>query len=62
MERKAEPISQLPEQQVSRREGTVTDKQPWVRPKLDFVKPKLTSHGKLEDITGAFFGFFTPHP
>jgi hypothetical protein len=38
----------------------MSDKQPWVAPRLEFVKPKLTSHGKLDDITGAFFGFFTP--
>jgi hypothetical protein len=31
-------------------------------PKLGFVKPKLTKHGKLEEVTGQFFGGFTPSP
>lgn len=34
----------------------------WQEPKLRFVKPKLTPHGKLEEITGQFFGAFTPNP
>jgi hypothetical protein len=59
MERNRRPIPQ-PGEQTSQSEGTMSDKQPWVAPRLEFVKPKLTSHGKLDDITGAFFGFFTP--
>jgi hypothetical protein len=37
------------------------DKQPWQEPKLAFVEPKLTKHGKLEEVTGedGFFGGFT---
>jgi hypothetical protein len=35
-------------------------KQPWQEPKLTFIEPKLTKHGKLEEVTGAFFGGFTP--
>jgi hypothetical protein len=36
--------------------------QPWEEPKLTFLEPKLTKHGKLEEVTGAgpFFGGFTP--
>jgi len=37
-------------------------KKKWQEPKLSFVKPKLTKHGKLEEVTGQFFGAFTPPP
>ena len=37
-------------------------KKKWQQPKLSFVKPKLTKHGKLEEVTGQFFGAFTPSP
>ena len=37
-------------------------KKKWQEPKLGFVKPKLTKHGKLEEVTGQFFGAFTPPP
>jgi hypothetical protein len=37
------------------------DKQPWQEPKLAFVEPTLTPHGKLEHMTaGGFFGTFIP--
>ena len=40
------------------------DKKPWEEPKLAFVEPRLTKHGKLEKITGhpndGFFGPFSP--
>jgi len=35
-------------------------KKKWQEPKLSFVKPKLTKHGKLEEVTGQFFGAFSP--
>ena len=35
-------------------------KKRWQEPKLSFVKPKLTKHGKLDEVTGQFFGGFTP--
>jgi hypothetical protein len=35
-------------------------KKRWQEPKLGFVKPKLTKHGKLEEVTGQFFGGFSP--
>jgi hypothetical protein len=35
-------------------------KKRWQQPKLTFVKPKLTKHGKLEEVTGQFFGAFSP--
>jgi hypothetical protein len=34
--------------------------QPWEEPKLMFIEPKLTKHGQLEEVTGAFFGPFSP--
>jgi hypothetical protein len=37
-----------------------SDRQAWVAPKLTFVEPKLTKHGALTDVTGAFFGGFSP--
>jgi hypothetical protein len=37
-------------------------KKKWQEPKLSFVKPKLTKHGKLEEVTGQFFGPFSPPP
>ena len=33
---------------------------PWHEPKLTFVEPKLTPHGELKHVTGAFFSSFTP--
>jgi hypothetical protein len=39
-----------------------TGKKDWQAPKLSFVKPKLTKHGKLEEVTGQFFGAFSPTP
>ena len=48
------------------REGQRSDpsstegKKRWQEPKLSFVKPKLTKHGKLEEVTGQFFGAFSP--
>jgi hypothetical protein len=35
-------------------------KAPWQEPKLAFIEPKLTTHGKLEEVTAGFFGGFTP--
>ena len=35
-------------------------KKRWQEPKLAFVKPKLTKHGKLEEVTGQFFVAFSP--
>lgn len=37
-----------------------SEKQPWQEPKLTFVEPKLTIHGKLEEVTAGFFGPFSP--
>ena len=37
-------------------------KKKWQEPKLNFVEPKLTKHGKLEEVTGQFFGAFSPMP
>ena len=52
-------ISQEPQKvQTSAPEG----KKEWQEPKLTFVKPKLTKHGRLEEVTGQFFGAFTPPP
>jgi len=43
--------SQIPQQP--------TGKQQWQEPKLAFVKPKLSKHGELKEVTG-FFGDLTP--
>ena len=39
--------------------STPETKKQWQEPKLVFVKPKLTKHGDLKELTG-FFGGFTP--
>ena len=39
------------------------EKKAWEEPKVAFVEPKLTRHGKLEKITrgvNGFFGVFSP--
>jgi hypothetical protein len=35
-------------------------KTPWQEPKLAFVKPKLTKHGDLKEVTSGFFCSFVP--
>jgi len=35
-------------------------KKRWQEPKLAFVEPKLTKHGELKEVTGQFFGAFSP--
>jgi hypothetical protein len=35
-------------------------KNPWQKPKLAFVEPKLTKHGELEKVTSGFFCPFEP--
>ena len=37
-----------------------TRKPEWVEPRLEFVEPRLTMHGDLQRVTGAFFGTFSP--
>ena len=32
----------------------------WEEPKLTFVEPALTPHGRLTSVTGQFFGGFSP--
>lgn len=44
------------------RPSSPESKKAWQEPKLTFVKPKLTKHGRLEEVTGQFFGGFTPPP
>jgi hypothetical protein len=41
-------------------DGASGGQQPWEEPRLTFIEPKLTKHGKLEEMTAAFFGGFTP--
>jgi hypothetical protein len=40
--------------------ASASGKAPWQEPKLAFIEPKLTTHGKLEEVTAGFFGGFTP--
>ncbi len=44
------------------REGQTSagGKKKWQEPKLGFVKPKLTKHGKLEEVTGQFLALLVP--
>jgi hypothetical protein len=51
--------------QRPRREETQVSEQPaakrqWQEPKLAFIKPKLTKHGELKEVTAGFFGGFSP--
>jgi hypothetical protein len=36
------------------------NKKAWMPPKLAFIEPKLSKHGELTEITGQFFGAFSP--
>lgn len=36
------------------------EKQSWQEPKLVFIEPTLTPHGPLHQVTGGFFGAFSP--
>jgi hypothetical protein len=33
---------------------------PWQEPRLKFVEPTLTERGTVKDLTGGFFGTFSP--
>jgi hypothetical protein len=39
--------------------SSASSKEAWQEPKLTFIEPKLTTHGKLEEVTAGFFGGFT---
>ena len=36
------------------------DRKEWEEPKLAFVEPMLTRQGELKELTGGFFGSFSP--
>jgi hypothetical protein len=44
----------------SRPSSSLEGKKKWQEPKLTFIKPKLIKHGKLAEVTGQFFGAFSP--
>ena len=52
--------SQRPELEQAQVTDQPDGKAPWQEPKLKFVKPKLVKHGELKEVTGGFFGEFTP--
>ena len=57
MEKDKDQLSQQ-EQEGQRSPSSLSlDKKPWQEPKLAFVEPKLTKHGKLKEVTGFFGGF-----
>jgi len=37
-----------------------SEKKQWDEPKLEFVEPKLENRGDLTEVTGQFFGGFSP--
>ena len=41
-------------------ESAAAQRRQWEKPKLTFIAPKLTRHGRLEHVTGQFFGAFSP--
>jgi hypothetical protein len=62
-----EPMDQAIGQQAFQVEGApgatadpASAKEPWQEPKLTFIEPKLTIHGRLEEVAAGFFGGFTP--
>ena len=57
MKKEIRPTQPAGETPVSSSRG---GKKKWQEPKLTFIKPKLTKHGKLEEVTGQFFGAFSP--
>jgi hypothetical protein len=60
MTQKPEPRSQLGPVDQEHATEEVSGLQPWEEPKLTFIEPTLTKHGRLEEVTAAFFGGFTP--
>jgi hypothetical protein len=44
----------------NRSSGSTKASELWQEPKLEFVEPKLHEHGKLTEVTGQFFGGFSP--
>ena len=52
------PASKRPDDPQS--ESSAAQRRQWEEPKLTFITPKLTRHGKLEEVTGQFFGPFSP--
>jgi hypothetical protein len=60
METEHGPLAQSTHKEDRTASNPTPEKQPWQEPKLAFVEPKLTPHGKLEHMTGGFFGTFTP--
>ena len=37
-----------------------TGKDEWQEPKLRYIEPKLVERGPVKDLTGGFFGSFSP--
>ncbi len=52
--------SQRPRREETHISEQPAGKQQWQEPKLAFVKPKLTKHGELKEVTAGFFGGFSP--
>lgn len=52
--------SQRPQREKTQISEQPAGKQQWQEPKLTFVKPKLTKHGELKEVTAGFFGGFSP--
>jgi hypothetical protein len=52
-----------PKQERESTPAEIAEKKSWAEPKLTFVEPKLTRHGKLTEVTGqdsgGFFGGFS---
>ena len=44
---------------VENKKKKAEEREPFVKPKLKFVEPKLENHGEFTKITG-FFGTFSP--
>jgi hypothetical protein len=54
MDSKQDPRQQGNTDEQRSMASPLSGKQLWQEPKLTFVEPKLTPHGKLEEVTAAF--------
>jgi hypothetical protein len=60
MKPEPEHLGEQGQREYGAMEDLTSGQQPWEEPRLTFIEPKLTKHGKLEEMTAAFFGGFTP--
>jgi hypothetical protein len=55
-----EKLAHLPQTSSVDESPAAAGEKEWQEPKLTFVEPKLTRQGDFVEITGQFFGAFSP--